>query len=381
MGLGGSFSGGVGAMSEQSTNMIEQSQKLLKKDGGAPPALPMIAKRIQINVIYPDPVQPRRTIPSKVADFRDDEGRIATEFADIYDIWSWLAAQEANVEYPYNIEPHLFDNPEDMPEREVEPGPIESALIKLIGLARSIRDDGLQNPITVAKIDDRYVIETGERRWLAYNLLEAYYNNGKWATIPAFTVDHTSVWRQAAENAQRQNLNAIGRARQYALLLMALHPEAEFAPRHQCVSDREFYAQAATLTIPRGRRKDVLTAMGISSPSQLTAYNDTLLISDEVWQIADDENWSQAQLFGVPNSSSSEQENAHNTAQKQPKPQSQPPRSFVERVEKQFGDYVTRVDKLRERIRKDTKTDYSQLEPLIDKQIDELRKLKKQIKG
>lgn len=341
---------------------------------------PLVAKRIDINLIWPDPVQPRRTMPSAVLHYHYDDGSTPRTLADFFAVWLWMAAHESGTGYPYDITPHITGD-DDANERSTPIGPIEASLIELCGLAKSILDKGLQNPITVAKQDNHYVLETGERRWMAFNLLRVYTESDVWNTIPAFTVDKSDVWRQAAENAQRQNLNAIGRARQYALLLMALNPGAPITPYHECASDREFYAQAIDLVIPSGHRKNVLTVMGITSPGQLTTYRKTLALDDETWQRADDNNATETALFSTLNTPISEQENAQKTAQKPPKTPSQPPRPFIEKVEKQFGDYAARFDKLRERIRKDTKTDYSQLEPLIDEQIEQLRKLKKQIKG
>ena len=48
----------------------------------------------------------------------------------------------------------------------------EPAFAALLALAASIRHDGLQHPITVARDEHGgFLLESGERRWLAFHLL------------------------------------------------------------------------------------------------------------------------------------------------------------------------------------------------------------------
>src|SRR5690606_25072022 len=133
-------------------------------------------------------------------------------------------------------------------------GPLEAALMKVIELAASIYQEGLLNPISLVRYgEDRFLLETGERRWLAYHLLHHYApDDGKrdqWAKIPAQFVDGVDVWRQAAENSMRADLNAISKARQYAILLMALEQEingSRFESYQDLIAaggtDRAYYA-------------------------------------------------------------------------------------------------------------------------------------------
>src|SRR5690606_4780692 len=130
-------------------------------------------------------------------------------------------------------------------------GPIESALIRVIDLSASIRRDGLTNPITIADEDGQFIIETGERRWLAYHLLYWRLNTlnnddqHDWSRIPAHVVDELSIWRQASENNARADLNAIGKARQLALLLMDIFVQegVQFEHLDNYQNDQTFYAQ------------------------------------------------------------------------------------------------------------------------------------------
>lgn len=83
-------------------------------------------------------------------------------------------------------------------------------------LARSIRDTGLINPITVLDLKNgTYQIETGERRTLAYSLLAAA-GQSDFDAIPARIVDTDGKQlsrRQLDENDQRKDLTAVHRAR------------------------------------------------------------------------------------------------------------------------------------------------------------------------
>jgi len=206
-----------------------------------------VAKPISILDIYPDPLQPRRAIPSPVRIYWD--GRPATT-QTLFDAWFRLAVEERGQDF--RIEPFLLGL--DEAPRPEKIGPIDAAFIDLLEMAANIRANGLTNPITVANTGSGYRLETGERRWLAYHILCTYFENEqeKWGRIPARVVDGFSVWRQASENNARANLNAISKARQLAILLMDLYQSQmgeKFRTFEQLVGqgecDRAFYAQVA----------------------------------------------------------------------------------------------------------------------------------------
>lgn len=85
----------------------------------------------------------------------------------------------------------------------------------LAELVESIRAQGLIQPILVRRMDKRYQIVAGERRWRAAKLAEM-------TRIPAIVVDPSEAemleWA-LLENIQRQDLNAIEEARAYQTLL------------------------------------------------------------------------------------------------------------------------------------------------------------------
>lgn len=245
---------------------------------------------LPITDIVPDLHQPRRAVPSSVR---------AVEPAARYGI-SWLQAWSDQIGFHLSgLTQDIIDGQWEAPDG-FEARPVEQSWLALLDLAGSIRRDGLSNPISVARQDNLYVIETGERRWLAYCLLQAYYGDD-YLKIPARIVERFDVWRQASENNARSDLNAIGRTRQFAILLMDLAGIEQFQPFEVFAHERDFYAQVADISVPYGRGSQLLGAMGLRSRSQLSSYRRFLDLPPDVWLTADDESWSEAQLFSVLN--------------------------------------------------------------------------------
>ncbi|QPC85215.1 ParB N-terminal domain-containing protein [Phototrophicus methaneseepsis] len=172
--------------------------------------------------------------------------------------------------------------------------------LTLVGLAASIRTNGLINPITVNHQVDRYIIETGERRWLAHHLLLAEVGN-EFAKIPAQEVLEINLWRQADENGNRRPLNAIGMARQIALLIMDMYEHEDqtvFQPYEALVRpgecDRAYYAQVSngyTYKVKDGYLDKMLKATGLPSSRVLSAYRALLRVDDDLWIKADRDSW------------------------------------------------------------------------------------------
>jgi hypothetical protein len=261
----------------------------------------ILARPVDIFAIRPDARQPRRVVPAVVR---------AEEYShpgQLLNAWLWYAAYEcdpdASVHERASVEP-MFKAVIAGEEgaRPETAGPILSALLAVADLAASIKRDGLTNPITVAGIDDgAYLIETGERRWLAYHLLHHLETPGDWLRIPARVVVF-DVWRQASENNARADLNAIGRARQFAILLMdLLGARGEtFAPFDAFYHEQDYYAQVADgerHRVPRGQSEKLLNALGLKNPQQLRQCRALLSLESQIWTAADDENWSQTNLI------------------------------------------------------------------------------------
>ena len=242
-------------------------------------------QQIGIFDIAPDVSQPRRAMPSEIRAGWDGN---PVNLPALYGDWLVWVGEE----YRTLVTAILSGEEVERPAVDAQPVAEIAALIEIATLAGSIKRDGLMNPITVAKLPDGgYQIESGERRWLAYHLL--HHTFGKdFSTIPARVVESVNRWRQAAENNTRSDLNAIGRARQFAVLLMDLIGWERFAAFDQFDNEQDFYAQIAdgeAFRVPRGTGEKLVAALGLKSSTQLRQYRALLRLSPEVWRRADDE--------------------------------------------------------------------------------------------
>lgn len=268
-------------------------------------------RSVSIFNIYPDVQQPRRAVPSTV---RKHWSGQPIDMVRLFNVWVKAINQEReqsgraefeldNYLWSERIEGRSLDEQVVEAQGTEQVGPVERTFLHVIELAVSIRRDGLVNPITVMRLNSQdYQIETGERRWLAYHMLYTYFNghhgkpneSDKWKTIPAMVVDEINVWRQASENAARADLNAIGRARQFAILMMDLlqrQQDIRFDSYDQRVnpagSDREYYAQVVDYRVPNGRGELLLNGLGVSHRSAFTRCRTLLSLPDAVWDIGD----------------------------------------------------------------------------------------------
>ena len=246
-------------------------------------------RKISIDQIWADVKQPRRAVPSAVRG--DWDGSPAT-VGQMFNQWLMMARLDASYIKALVLR-------ESLPAESNDP-----LVVKLVGsndkagivqLAASIYEGGVQNPVTVApRGDGIYVLETGERRWLACHLLKYLFGDDSKATmIPAREKEEASVWVQAEENTQRMDLNAIQLSRQFAILLMDLLSEP-FLDASEFDSDIEFYAQVADgdkFRIPRGASERLLSALGLKNPAQLRYLRKALRLPSDVWNMADDEDW------------------------------------------------------------------------------------------
>jgi len=269
---------------------------------------------VSIHEIHPNAIQPRYSVPHDLTDiFRLHPDNIV----DIFERWI-VELQLESGQKDFDILNYLrggqtsrgAEAERDSSEAAADSllSPKEHSLMKLIDLAASIRRDGLSNPVSLVRHPSHYEIETGERRWLAYHMLYWKFGDGdkradgsivNWSRIPARIVQRVDVWRQASENNARDNLNAISRARQLALLLMDLHGWQNFSPLGSCETEQAFYAQVAdgaAWRIPRGQGERILNAMGLPGATQLRQYRALLRLPVELWRRGDDENLSEGEL-------------------------------------------------------------------------------------
>lgn len=269
----------------------------------------MRIKFVPLRDVRPDPAQARRVMPVELraAWLRQPQrvNKIILEWLDVSVKEAHRRGRpDLDITYELQRDPDdqgVLSEESDLPE----PGPLEISFRAMLQLAASIHHHGLTNPITVAKDEVGYIVETGERRLLAYHLLhylsqEEDFIEGKWDTIPCRLVESKNIWRQAAENGARQDLNAISMARQLALLLIEIYKEQGYEfMSYMEMPDVQWYAQvydAKKFPVPYGRGSELAAAMGLKSANQLRQYRALLGLPNEVWQLADEQNWTENKI-------------------------------------------------------------------------------------
>ncbi|MDA1470119.1 ParB/RepB/Spo0J family partition protein [Brachyspira hyodysenteriae] len=127
------------------------------------------------------------------------------------------AAEEAEKNGVLEIDVSLIDVNPDQPRKVFNEEKIQ-------GLAESIKENGLINPITLREKDGKYQIISGERRFRAFKFL----NRNK---VPALVLqniaDSKMLELTLVENIQRADLNAIEVARSYKKLIYDLNIKQE----------------------------------------------------------------------------------------------------------------------------------------------------------
>ncbi len=263
-------------------------------------------ERILLEMVRPDPVQPRRVLPESIhLNFHNNRVTPTQALRELVQIVQIAARQRGR---PFNNVLELLPNGDD--EREDEPAvnlsPEETLLRDLVNLAITIRDDGQVNPLTVVDVSQGvtrlFRIETGERRywatWLMRDFIPSYTGDGM---IPCIIIPEkrSSVFRQAKENTARSGLTAIALARQAALLLLTVHgyEVPAYAVGH------EFYRQALDLDLRAKREYTdmILSAMGGIKRAQFSLIKSLLRLSDEALELADRHDLEEKKLRYVAN--------------------------------------------------------------------------------
>ncbi|MBZ0319898.1 MAG: hypothetical protein K8L91_26035 [Anaerolineae bacterium] len=254
--------------------------------------------RIAIALIRPDAAQPRRVLPETIhRAFHNQEITPVQALKQYIEKVRIISRQKGR---PFeSLLDLLVVGEED--EGSTQLTALEQDLRDLTNLAVTLRQDGQVNPLTIVDCSQgavpSYIIETGERRyWANYMDMEfipGYQGDG---TIPCIILrlGESSVFRQAKENTSRAGLNAIGMARQAALLLLTIHDI--YPPRGHVSHD--FYREALDLDL-RGKREytaDVLAAMGGISLVHFSRHKKLLQLEDEALEMADRYNIEEARL-------------------------------------------------------------------------------------
>jgi len=281
-------------------SLREADQALYGKPEGESVDVPgsgrLVAKPTSIFTVWPDLRQPRRAIPMSVRGTWDGD---PIDIPGLLEKWALAAAHEAGK--PVDVIKLLMSH--DSQEFDVE-GAILNDFLDLVGLAASIQRDGLLNAITTASRGGRTFVVTGERRLLSYHLLALYMQEDKYGKIAAREMkDEEAVWAQAAENGARKPLNAVGMARQLALLIMNMYEREDGVDWGAFESvvlpgecDRKFYAQVADgnrWRIKKGFMQRILDVTGLKSKTQIAQYRALLDAPDDLWMLADVKNWTE----------------------------------------------------------------------------------------
>ena len=263
-------------------------------------------ERILLEMVRPDPVQPRRVLPETIhVRFHQNQITPTQALRELVQIVQIAARHRGR---PFNSLLELLPNADD--ERDDEPTvnltPEEQLLRDLVNLAITIRDDGQVNPLTVVDVSQGvtrlFRIETGERRywatWLLRDFLPNYTGDGM---IPCIVIpaNRSSIFRQAKENTARSGLTAVALARQAALLLLTVHGYE--IPAYAVEND--FYRQALELDL-RSKREytdAILSAMGGIKRGQFSHLKVLLKLSDEALELADRYNIEEGKLRYVLN--------------------------------------------------------------------------------
>ncbi len=278
-------------------DMIADPPTFLKEEG-------VRVERILLDLLRPDPVQPRRVLPERIhMEFHHQRLIPSQALRELVQIAQVAARQRAR---PFHNVLELLPNGESETEDDTVGtfSPEEILLRDLVNLAVTIRDDGQVNPLTVVDISQgvtrMYRIETGERRywatWLLRDFIHASSSDGM---VPCIVIPEqkSSVFRQARENTARAGLSAVAMARQAALLLLTVHGYE--IPAYPVGND--YYRQALKLDL-KGKQQytdAVLSAMGGIDRFHFSHYKSLLGLSDEALELADRHNLDEFRLRHV----------------------------------------------------------------------------------
>ncbi len=264
--------------------------------------VPHITIKVDINQLRADHKQPRRAVPLSIRKGWDGN---AQDVPGLLSRWHVTAEDEIEQVIPLD---NIFGGEDSEIDTDEVTQPIAYKFMKLVNLANGIRRVGLNSPIGINRVGTGGLISYGERRWLAYHMLMLHVDPNEYSMIPADNVEG-DVWRQAQENGNRLNLNAIETSRQFALLLMDIYEGTDgvhFGSFETLVSpggcDRPFYAQVANGKHYPVNKKDgdrIIEATGLTHRRQFHRIRDLLNLLDHQWDKADEGNWKEGRCRRV----------------------------------------------------------------------------------
>jgi hypothetical protein len=159
---------------KQSSSRIDDLLASVTQDMLSGDAQPFQDKRLRVErllleMVRPDPVQPRRVLLEAIHfAFHSQQLTPTQALRQLVQLGQVVARQHGR---PFNNVLDLLPKPEDESDNEtsLRLSPEEQLLRDLVNLAITIRDDGQVNPLTVVDVSQGvtrlYRIETGERRY------------------------------------------------------------------------------------------------------------------------------------------------------------------------------------------------------------------------
>lgn len=283
----------------ESLRLHERLKKLPRPEDGQAAE----AKEVQdlaLDLIVPDPIQARRPIPELLR----LNWLSGTPLFDILTDWAEEAAEAIAKDWEHKQPDHKVQEVRwgDWIEGQVEPREVTSPdptvglWIQLVQLAANIYLEGLHRPIIVFPLNDTYFqIMCGERRFLAYNFLDWMGYPG-YKLIPVKILDDYNPYYQAIENGVREDLNAIGVARQLAILLKVTN---NHVVTPQASVGQNWYAEAADLSPPYGKGDQIAVMLGLPNWRTASRYRKLLTLPTQVWHLADEFSWTEGRLRGM----------------------------------------------------------------------------------
>jgi hypothetical protein len=181
-------------------------------------------ERFLLDMIRPDPVQPRRVLPEQIhRKFHDNRLTPTQALRELVQLAQVSARQNGR---PFSNVLELLPDADSENEESGKLSPEEETLTDLVNLAVTIRDDGQVNPLTVVDMTEGvtrlYRIETGERRywatWILRDFIPGYEHDGMidCIIVPA---EKSSIFRQAKGKygSQRSECHCDGASSGFAI--------------------------------------------------------------------------------------------------------------------------------------------------------------------
>jgi hypothetical protein len=271
--------------------------------GESLPAIPRGERThmVSLRELWFDVTQPRKVVPVQVA-LNWDGNPEGT--GRLFDRWSTAVKRDLKRDWRLKLRGILAGHDFIDVDRDKDVPPVVAGYLSLVDLALNIRDNGLNIPVTYSRMPDgKLLLHTGGRRTMAFHMLALHLDFEQYSAIPALERPY-SAFTQAAENNQRETMNAISQARAVAKMLMEMHAgEIDLLPYEQLVGDdgcdRSYFAQMTGVSAKHGRLEEIMSALNTSNRARVSHYRKLLELSDEAWMLADERNLSERYLRSV----------------------------------------------------------------------------------